>query len=83
MVSFGGKWWNQLNLGYEAISTLEIRNFKVVHMGFPNIWTEIFYICFLSIFYIFFYHYSFLVRYLKIIMQDNLKFGLNFVSIVF
>jgi hypothetical protein len=44
-----GKWWNQLILGYEAISTLEIRIFKVGHMGFSNIWTEFFYICFLSI----------------------------------
>jgi hypothetical protein len=75
-----GKWWNQLILGYEAISTLEIRIFKVGHMGFSNIWTEFFIYVFCPLF---FYHYSFLVRYLKITIQDNLKFGLNFVFIVF
>jgi hypothetical protein len=37
MVSFGGQVVKSINLGSEAISTLEIRIFKVGHMGFSNI----------------------------------------------
>jgi hypothetical protein len=72
-----GNCQNQVLLGYQAISALEVKVFKVQHMGFSNILTLAFYICLLSITF---------PRYFEITKQEqsyNPKCGLNFVCITF